>query len=29
VELDPVALQRFVFTGTEEIGVRLQTLRTG
>jgi len=29
VELDPAALQRFAFTGTEEIGVRLQTLRAG
>jgi D-galactarolactone cycloisomerase len=27
VELDPAALQRFAFSGTEEIGVRLQTLR--
>jgi len=26
VELDPAALQRFAFAGTEEIGVRLQTL---
>jgi L-alanine-DL-glutamate epimerase-like enolase superfamily enzyme len=29
VELDPAALQRFAFTGTEEIGMRLQTLRAG
>jgi hypothetical protein len=29
VELDAAALQRFAFTGTEEIGVRLQTLRAG
>jgi D-galactarolactone cycloisomerase len=29
VELAPAALQRFAFTGTEEIGVRLQTLRAG
>ena len=29
VELDPAALERFAFTGTEEIGVRLQTLRAG
>jgi D-arabinonate dehydratase/D-galactarolactone cycloisomerase len=29
VELDLAALQRFAFTGTEEIGVRLQTLRAG
>jgi D-galactarolactone cycloisomerase len=27
VELDPAALQQFAFSGTEEIGVRLQTLR--
>src|SRR5262249_11317332 len=29
VELDLAALQRFAFTGTEEIVVRLQTLRAG
>jgi D-galactarolactone cycloisomerase len=29
VELDPAALERFAFTGMEEIGVRLQTLRAG
>jgi len=29
VELDLAALQRFAFTGTEEIAVRLQTLRAG
>jgi D-galactarolactone cycloisomerase len=29
VELNAAALQRFGFTGTEEIGVRLQTLRAG
>ncbi len=29
VELDVAALQRFAFTGTEEIAVRLQTLRAG
>jgi D-galactarolactone cycloisomerase len=27
VELDPAALERFVFSGTEEIAVRLETLR--
>jgi D-galactarolactone cycloisomerase len=29
VDLDPTGLQRFAFTGTEEIAVRLQTLRAG
>jgi hypothetical protein len=29
VDLDPAGLQRFAFTGTEEIAVRLQTLRAG
>jgi hypothetical protein len=29
VELDLAALERFAFTGTEEIGVRLQALRAG
>jgi D-galactarolactone cycloisomerase len=29
VELDPAALQQFAFAGTEEIGMRLQTLRAG